>query len=120
MLEYDPYYPTILPPGIALALVFAMNILATLLAIFVARKMKRRKWLPHAVAFLWVLFSTFILCELALPTMAPGEEAGPGEGLILLPILEQTPIVLFVYALVLLFLRLNRSAAGQDRSELFR
>jgi hypothetical protein len=120
MLEYDPYYPTILPPGIALALVFALNILVPALAIFVARKMKRREWLPHAVAFLWVLFSTFILYALALPTLAPDEAAGPGDGFLLLPIVAQTPIVLLVYALVLLSLRLRGSAAGHDRSELFR
>lgn len=73
MLEYDPHYPTILPPGIALALVFVLNILAPLLAIFVARRMKRRRWMSHAVAFLWVLLSTFVLGELALPTTAPDE-----------------------------------------------
>ncbi|HEY1144799.1 MAG TPA: hypothetical protein VGE84_00490 [Allosphingosinicella sp.] len=120
MLEYDPYYPTILPPGIALALVFALSIVVPLLAIVVARKMKRRRWMPHAFAFLWVLLSTFILAELALPTMAPGEEAGPGGGFLLLPVAEQTPIVLLVYALVLLFLRFSGSAARQDKSELFR
>ncbi|MBX4957280.1 hypothetical protein [Rhizobium lentis] len=120
MLEYDPHYPTILPPGIALALVFVLNILAPLLAIFVARRMKRRRWMSHAVAFLWVLLSTFVLGELALPTTAPDEASGPGDGFLLLPIVAETPIVLLVYVLVLLFLRFGGSAAGQDRTELFR
>lgn len=120
MLEYDPYYPTILPPGIALALVLALNILIPILAIFVARRMTRLRWLPHAFAFLWVLFSAFTLATLALPAMAPGEEPGPGDGFLLLPVLAETPIVLFVYALILLFPRLRGSATPQDRSATFR
>ncbi|OWV77662.1 hypothetical protein ATY77_29710 [Rhizobium sp. R634] len=119
-MEYDPHYPTILPPGIALALVFALNILIPILAIVVARRMRRRRWLLHAVAFLWVLLSAFTLSALAMPAMAPDEEAGPGEGFILLPVLGETPIVLFVYALILAFLRWRSPAVRQERSAIFR
>lgn len=120
MLEYDPHYPTILPVGIAVPLVLALNILIPILAIFVARRMTRLRWLPHAFAFLWVLFSAFTLATLALPAMAPGEELGPGNGFLLLPVLGETPIVLIVYALTLFFPRLHGSATQQDRSATIR
>ncbi|MBY5736043.1 hypothetical protein [Rhizobium leguminosarum] len=107
-MEYDPHYPTILPEFIALPLVFVLNILIPVSAIFAARRLKRRRWLPHTFAFLWVFLSPFTLAILATPTMAPGEEAGPGGGMILLPILGESPIVLVVYVVILLYLRLTR------------
>ncbi|MBY3043366.1 hypothetical protein GR210_00610 [Rhizobium leguminosarum] len=110
-MEYDPHYPTILPDPIALPLVFVLNILIPVSAIFIARKLQRRRWLPHTFAFLWVFLSPFTLAILTMPTMAPGEEAGPGGGMILLPILGETPIVLVVYAVILLYLRLTRQTS---------
>ncbi|EJC66999.1 hypothetical protein HFO15_05790 [Rhizobium laguerreae] len=107
-MEYDPHYPTILPEFIALSLVFVLNILIPVSAIFAARRLKRRRWLPHTIAFLWVFFSPLTLAVLTTPTMAADEVAGPGDGFIVLPILWETPTVLVVYAIVLLGLRAKR------------
>jgi len=107
-VEYNPHYPTILPEFIALSLVFVLNVLIPASAIFAARRLKRRRWLPHAIAFLWVFFSPLTLAILATPTMAPDEVGGAGDGFIILPILAETPIVLIVYAIVLLGLRAKR------------
>ncbi|MDV4176932.1 hypothetical protein R1521_00200 [Rhizobium brockwellii] len=107
-MEYDPHYPTILPEFIALSLVFVLNILIPVSAIFAARRLKRRRWLPHTIAFLWVFFSPLTLAILTTPTMAADEVGGPGGGFTLLPILGETPIVLVFYAIVLLSLRAKR------------
>ncbi|AJC79896.1 hypothetical protein IE4803_CH02707 [Rhizobium etli bv. phaseoli str. IE4803] len=64
--------------------------------------LKRHRWLPHALAFLWVFFSPITLAILATPTMAPGEEARGGAGIILLPVLVEIPNVLVVYTIALL------------------
>ncbi|MGO8048530.1 hypothetical protein ACC713_37840, partial [Rhizobium johnstonii] len=50
-MEYDPHYPTILPDPIALPLVFVLNILIPVSAIFIARKLQRRRLLPPACMF---------------------------------------------------------------------
>jgi hypothetical protein len=107
-MEYDPNYPTVLPPFIGLALIFVLNILIPISAIVVARMLKRQTWLPHTFAFLWVLFSTLTLAMLVTPAMAPDEEAGPGDGLILLPVMGETLIVLFIYSIIVLYLRSSR------------
>ncbi|MDC9809250.1 hypothetical protein [Rhizobium binxianense] len=111
-MEYDPHYPTILPEFIALSLVFVLNVLIPASAIFIARRLKRRRWLPHTIAFLWVFFSPLTLAILATPTMAPDEVGGPGDGFIILPILGETPIVLVIYAIVLLGLRAKRQSSS--------
>lgn len=39
------------------------------------------------------------------PTMAPGDRAGPGDGIILIPVFAEIPIVFVVYTIALLYLR---------------
>ncbi|WP_010067300.1 hypothetical protein [Rhizobium sp. CIAT894] len=115
-MDYDPHYPTILPEFLALSLVFILNILIPVSAIFIARMVTRRRWLPHITAFLWVFFSPVALVILATPAMAPGEEAGPGDGFIALPIFAEIPVVLVVYAVALLYFRLTRQISPASHS----
>jgi hypothetical protein len=53
---------------------------------------------------------------LATPTMAPGEEAGPGDGIILIPVVAEIPIVLVVYTIALLYLRPARQNPSASHS----
>ncbi|MBB4231117.1 hypothetical protein GGD56_004989 [Rhizobium mongolense] len=46
-MHYNPHYPTILPPYIALYFILAANILFPVSAYFIARRFKRNKWLPN-------------------------------------------------------------------------
>ncbi|WHO75216.1 hypothetical protein [Rhizobium sp. BT03] len=115
-MEYNPHYPTILPEFFALSFAFVLNILIPVSAIFIARMLKRQRWLPHALAFLWVFFSPITLAILATPAMAPGEEPGPGDGIILLPVLAEIPVVFVVYALTLIYLRLRRQISSPSHS----
>ncbi|KPH07793.1 hypothetical protein CO657_11755 [Rhizobium acidisoli] len=115
-MEYNPHYPTILPEFFALSFVFVLNILIPVSAILTARMLTLRRWLPHTLAFLWVFFSPITLAILATPAMAPGEEAGPGDGMILLPVLTEIPVVLVVYALTLIYLRLTRQISSASHS----
>ncbi|MDR9803314.1 hypothetical protein [Rhizobium hidalgonense] len=115
-MDYDPDYPTILPEFFAISLAFVLNILIPVLAIVIARMLTRHRWLPHTTAFLWVFFSPITLAILATPTMAPGEEAGPGDGFIVFPILAEIPVVLVVYAIALLYFRLARQISPASHS----
>ncbi|MBB2793948.1 UNVERIFIED_ORG: hypothetical protein GGD58_002812 [Rhizobium pisi] len=115
-MEYDPHYPTILPEFLALSIVFVSNVLIPVSAIVITRMLRRHRWAPHASAFLWVFFSPITLALLATPTMAPGEEAGPGDGIILIPVLGEIPIVLVVYTIALLYLRPARQNPSASRS----
>jgi hypothetical protein len=115
-MEHNPHYPTILPEFLALSLVFVSNVLIPVSAIFIARMLKRHRWMPHALAFLWVFFSPITLAILATPTMTPGEEAGPGDGIILIPVVAEIPIVLVVYAIALLYLRPARQNPSASHS----
>ncbi|MBX5198021.1 hypothetical protein HJB82_22310 [Rhizobium sp. NZLR10] len=115
-MAYNPHYPTILPEFFALSLVFVLNILIPASAIFIARMLTRRRWLLYLFAFLWVCFSPITLAILATPVMAPGEETGPGDGMILLPVLAEIPVVLVVYAVALFYLRLTRQTSSASHS----
>ena len=107
-MHYDPNYPTILPPLIALPLFLVLNILVPVSAYFIGRSFKRYKWVPHALAFLWVLASVFMFDLVGLPQLAPDEEGGPGEGFVLLPLVLETAVVLAIYFLALVGLLIGR------------
>jgi H+/Cl- antiporter ClcA len=107
-MDYDPYYPTTLPPLIALPIFFALNILVPLLAHFVGRSFKRYKWAPHILAFLWVLASVFMFDLVGSPHLASDEAEGPGDGLLFLPLALETAAVLVIYLLALAGLLVGR------------
>lgn len=101
-MDYDPHYPTILPTVIALWLVLALNLLIPVAAYFIARRFQRHKWLPHTLAFLWVLTSIFTFGALGMPTLAPDEAPGPGDGFVMLPVAAEAAVVLVGYLLAFL------------------
>ncbi|ANL47308.1 hypothetical protein AMC87_CH02637 [Rhizobium phaseoli] len=115
-MEYNPHYPTILPEFLALSFVLVLNVLIPVSALFIAGMIKRHRWTPHASAFLWVLLSPITLAILTTRAMAPGEEAGSGDGVILIPVLAGIPIVLVVYTIALLYLRPARQNPSASRS----
>ncbi|NTF86969.1 hypothetical protein G6L46_07465 [Agrobacterium rhizogenes] len=102
-MHYDPHYPTILPPLIALPLFLVLNVLVPVSAYFISRASERHKWLPHSIAFLWVLTSVFTFYLVGMPKLAPDEEPGPGDGFLLLPLLLEAAVVLIAYFFALLW-----------------
>lgn len=103
-MYYDPHYPTLLPPLIALPLILVLNILVPIAAFRRARSVKRRKWLPHTLAFFWVLASVYTFYLVGMPKLTPDEEPGPGDGFLLLPILLETAVISVGYFLALAWL----------------
>lgn len=119
MLEYDPHYPTILPLGLTLVLVLALNILIPVAAIFLARRSNQRKRRLLAFASLWLLFSPVIMVIMATPTKPSDDELGPAVVMLALPILMEVLMLFFVYAITLLFLypgRLRRQSGSAPPS----
>lgn len=98
--ESDPQYPTILPPGFAVWLVFVVNIFAFGAAFLASRNMPRLKWLPHVIAFVWLAYSPSLAAILALPTIPADESPGPGDGFILLPVIGEVAVCLLGYVSV--------------------
>ncbi|KAA0698536.1 hypothetical protein DTW90_12070 [Neorhizobium sp. P12A] len=96
-LDIDPAYPTVLPPGLALVIVFASNLVIPCIALFISRRMKSLTWLPHFIAFLWVLCSVVIFSVVGMPTMHDEETGGPADGLIGVPILLEAFFAVLVY-----------------------
>ena len=121
-MNYDPNYPTILPPLVALPIFLALNILVPLTAHFVGRSLRRYKWAPHILAFLWVVASVFMFGLVASPHLASDEAEGPGDGFLFLPLGLETAAVLVVYLLALAgllvgcFIGQNASRSQGDRS----
>lgn len=107
-MDYDPYYPTILPPLIALPIFLALNILVPLTAHFIGRSLKRYKWAPHMLAFLWVLASVLIFGLVASPHLEPDEQEGDNSGFLFLPLGLETAAVLVVYLLALVGLLIGQ------------
>ncbi|MEF0938945.1 hypothetical protein [Rhizobium sp. BR 362] len=114
-MYYDPHYPTILPALIALPLFLVLNVVVPISAYFIARSFGRHKWLPHTLAFFWVLTSVFTFDLVGMPTLAADEEPGPGDGFLLLPILLESAIVSVAYFLALIWLLVSR-LAGRNTS----
>ncbi len=104
------YYPPLLPPLVALLLIIVLNILVPIAAIFRARAIKHRKWLPHTLAFLWVLTLEFTFYLVGMPKLAPDQEMGPGGGLLVLPILLETAVITVGYFIAVIWLRISRLA----------
>ena len=118
-MYYDPYYPTLLPPLVALPLILVLNILVPIAAIVRARAIKRRKWLPHTLAFLWVLTSEYTFYLVGMPKLAPDEEMGPGGGLLVLPILLESAVISVGYFIALIWLLVSRLVGrNTSRSQL--
>jgi hypothetical protein len=107
-MQYDPGFPTILPPFVALLLVLFLNFAAPVWAFLIARKLKRHKWVPHTFALLWVLLSVFTFGLLGMPTLQPDEEPGANDGFILLPIVGESALVFAAYFIAWLWLLMNR------------
>lgn len=102
MFEIDPAYPTILPVFQAWILVGLLNLLAPIVVANVVKRMGRYGWVAHVIAILWILSSPLQMVYLAGPVIPPDEEPGPGDGLILLPILLESLGLLSMYALFVL------------------
>ncbi|WP_246723243.1 hypothetical protein [Rhizobium etli] len=66
--------------------------------------------------FYGCFFSPITLAILATPTMAPGEEAGAGDGIILIPVVAEIAIVLIVYTIALLYWRPARQGPSASHS----
>ncbi|MCJ9720083.1 hypothetical protein MOV66_02335 [Agrobacterium sp. SHOUNA12C] len=115
-MYYDAHYSIILPSLVALPLILVLNILVPIAAIYRARAVERRKWLPHTLAFLWVLASVYTFYLIGMPKLAPDEEPGPGDGLLLLPILLETAIISVGYFIALIWLLLGR-LVGRNASQ---
>ncbi|MGZ9720286.1 hypothetical protein [Rhizobium miluonense] len=107
-MYYDPDYPTLLPPLIALPLILVLNILVPIAAFRRARAAERRKWLPHTLAFFWVLVSVYTFYLVGMPKLAADEEPGPGDGFLLLPVLLETAVITIGYLFALVWLLLSR------------
>jgi hypothetical protein len=99
------YYPTIMDPFAALVLVMALNLVVVILAFFAAFKLKRFGWAFHIVSLVFLAFSPILVLGLALPELHPGEEPGPGDGMILLPLLPEI-IILGSFTLLTLVFKL--------------
>ena len=70
----------------------------------IAGRMGRFRLLPHLVACAWLIGSPFLFAVLVLPKIADDEAPGPGDGLILLPILLFAVLMLAGYCVALLAL----------------
>jgi uncharacterized membrane-anchored protein YitT (DUF2179 family) len=84
-------------PEIAFWLIFVANIVLPLVAIYLGKAFTRYALMFHISTLIWVLSSIFVLAFLALPTMPPDEEPGPGDGLVLLPVLYESGIIVLIY-----------------------
>lgn len=115
-MYYDPYYPTLLPPLVALPLILILNVLVPIAAFRRARAAERRKWLLHALAFLWVLVSVYTFYLVGMPKLAPDEEPGPGDGFLVLPILLETAVISVLYFLAFIWLLVSR-LVGRNTSQ---
>ena len=98
--QSDSAYPTILPPELAVSLMFVVNIVALGAAFLVSIDMSRLKWLPHVIAFVWLACSPILVAFLALSDMSADESPGPGDGFVLLPIIGEVATFLLGYVLV--------------------
>ena len=75
----DPY-PTLLPPEIVIPLSLALNIGAPVCALML------RRWWPHVVVCFWEIISFPVAAILAMPKIPSDEAPGPGDGLVLVPV----------------------------------
>ena len=94
----DPAYPTLMQPYRAMGLILLVNLASVATAFAISRRMTRLKWLPHVLVLAWLPCSLILVRFLALPNLAPDESAGPGDGLIILPVFGEIGAILFGYA----------------------
>ena len=105
------YSDPILPPLLALAIVFLSNIVFPIAAIFLTRRLKRRTWLPHAASILWLVSSVFILAFLGLADIPPDEDGPIGQAAILIPVIFEVAVGLLCYMFMSAWLITKRLVA---------
>lgn len=95
-------YTTILAPETGLWLFLALNVLVPVAALLVGQRVGRFGLVPHLIAFVWIISSPFLMADLTLPDMQPGEDAGLGDGIVLLPVMLEAGLFGLIYAAFLL------------------
>jgi hypothetical protein len=101
-------YQTILSPRIGLVFVLALNVIVVILAFLLSSRIQSLRWLPHILALAAVVASPLMLLVLTAPEIQVGEESGPGDGLILLPLLLECAVIFGLYAMVCIWLVISR------------
>ena len=94
-------YPVIIDyPWTTFLVLFALNVLFTLLAFYFCRK--RVGLFVHAVNVIWLLASPFVLLALVTPRVPFDEEPGPGDGIIAIPLAAEVLLILLFYCVYFL------------------
>jgi hypothetical protein len=93
----DENHTTILDSGLGLFIVMGLNAAFVILALYYFRNFNWKSLLVHCGVLMFLLASPFIVCDLTIPPLALGEAAGPGDGIILLPVLGELLILLGIY-----------------------
>lgn len=110
---------TILPPLLAVALIFTINVLAMIAAVITSRRQKRFRWLPYALLAAWLLTSIFVLAFLSLADISPERNGPLPQEVLLLPVAAQFVVTLISYVFVLISIVAKRTATRLARSRKF-
>ncbi|EJL54873.1 hypothetical protein PMI09_02189 [Rhizobium sp. CF122] len=84
-----------------------LNFTAPYVAFRVHRHFGRRRVIWHSLAFLFVLISPLLAGGLIVPEMLPDEAPDVGDGLLLLPLLAASALILLTYCLAAVWLALK-------------
>jgi len=82
----------------SLTIVYALIGILLLQAFRLSLRHKRGAWFWHLAVAVGMVMSPFVLFKLALPPLPPGEEPGPGDGLVFFFLVPAFLIVLFIYS----------------------
>jgi len=85
-----------------MAFSLAANVAIVAFAFWVVRKNPALALPAHAIAALFVTLSPLTTLYLGTPSIPPDEAAGPGGGLIALPVLLEAAVILLFYIIYLL------------------
>jgi hypothetical protein len=96
-------YGVVLDPVIGLFGFIALDVAVPFGAMLYSSKLGTWKWPAHVGAFLFVLASPILYFILTTPTLPPDEAPGPGDGILVMPLLGVAAISGLLYLMFFLF-----------------
>ncbi len=92
-----------------MTLVLTLNVLMVTVAVITSRRLRKSKWLPHAISTAWLICSILLLAYLGLADI-PNEQNGPvAQEVILLPVAAQIAVTILCYGVAMVWAGARRT-----------